>query len=107
MTRRELERWVLEHREALATKGVDVFFGFGPSLVRRDGSTWASFTSRCGSGRFIRTTDGSSSVDVYSYEDGSCLRRERHSDAPAEELTLIAELLTPLARGTQMISPHP
>ena len=93
MSRRDLERWVEAQSRRLAANGIKVVFGFGASSEKDGGSAWLSFVSRYGSGRLIRDPGGSSRVDVYSYVDGSCLRRERSASTTSAQLDGIANLL--------------
>ena len=93
MRRSELEHWVADSRDRLAARGVSVTFGFGPSLGRDGGASWASFKSRRGTGRLVRAPNGSSRVDVYGFVDGACLLEEREDESRTSQLDRIADLL--------------
>ena len=95
MNRRELERWVAASRARLAARGVSVVFAFGPSIDRAGGASWASFMSRRGEGRLVRSPNGCSRVDVYEFAGGACLRKDRADETTAEQLEQIADLLGP------------
>ena len=92
--RRELQQWVATSRDRLAARGVCVVFGFGPSIGREEGASWASFTSRRGSGRLVRAADGASRVNVHAFTDGACLHNERADRVSLDQLEQIADLLT-------------
>ena len=94
MSRRDLERWVAASRDRLESRRITVLFGFGPSIGRDGGASWASFISPRGTGRFIRANDGASRVDVYAFVDGACLKQEREDDASELQLEQIVDLLT-------------
>ena len=93
MTRRELQRWVADHAAELIDRGVRADFSFGPD-INGGGSSWASFNSALGTGRLVRSPDGSTVVSVYAHLDGSCLSSEHETSGSVAQLAAIADHLT-------------
>ena len=93
MSRRDLERWVADNRVRLAARGVSVLFAHGASITRAAGASWASFSSRRGNGRLIRSENGSSRLDVYAYADGARIGGSRDDHTSADQLEQIVDLL--------------
>lgn len=100
MSRREVERWLLDAADSLGNLGVRGVFGHGPDLGH-GASSWISFASDLGSGRVVRHHDGACRVDAQRHSDGHVLVDRSGPVTTPIDFAAVVSAITPYRRSSR------